>query len=658
MMSRIFCILASLLCGVLPAAGAPAARLERGNLVFDNLAVPTADSVSRIGAYLGGREAGVLGWSPQGALLIATRFGEATQLHLVERAGGERRQLTFANEPIATGAFSPDPTRGAFLYLEDSGGNGKFELFYQRLGEAAARRLSDGASVNLAPVWSNAGRDVAFASSSRDGRSMDIDIVAPESGALPHLAVGGAGGAWYPLDWSPDDSQLLALEYVSRRESHLFLVDLDTGKKRELDTGVAGAGSGGGSGAPAAITAARFARDGQGAYLISDRDAEFKQLRFVNFFKPQSVLLSGHVASDIDEIALSRDGHYLAFVSNEGGSDQLQLLDLVAHQDLTPPRLPVSGRIDSLYFDTEGKRLAFSAGGTTAPRDAYVLDVAANKVERWTDSEAGAVDVQHFVVPREVGYPSFDREVNHARDVPAYVYEPVSPGPHPVLVLLLGSGEQREFRPGFDPWIQYLVTELGFAVIAPNLRGASGYGKSYAAQGEGRAREDAVKDIGALLVWLRAQGNFDAEHVVIAGQGYGGYLALEALANFGDRLRGAIDFGGITDFVALLTDAPAYAQDERRRRFGDERDPDTRAYLRRISPLTNPERIAKPVLIVQGKNDPDVPETQSQDMVNRLRSRGADVRLLLADDEGGDFRQRRNRVIYCAVVAEFLQSLR
>jgi dipeptidyl aminopeptidase/acylaminoacyl peptidase len=393
--------------------------------------------------------------------------------------------------------------------------------------------------------------------------------------------------------------------------------------------------------------------------LISDRDAEFKQLRFVNFFKPQSVLLSGHVASDIDEIALSRDGHYLAFVSNEGGSDQLQLLDLVAHQDLTPPRLPVSGRIDSLYFDTEGKRLAFSAGGTTAPRDAYVLDVAANKVERWTDSEAGAVDVQHFVVPREVGYPSFDREVNHARDVPAYVYEPVSPGPHPVLVLLLGSGEQREFRPGFDPWIQYLVTELGFAVIAPNLRGASGYGKSYAALGEGRAREDAVKDVGALLVWLRAQqGDFDAGRIVIAGESYGGYLALDALANFSDRLRGAIDFGGISDFVALLTDAPAYRQDALRTEFGDERDPDTRAYLRRISPLTNAERISKPLLIVQGKHDPEVPAAQSEDMLNRLRSRGADVRFLLADDEGADFLQRRNRAIACAAVAEFLQSLR
>jgi dipeptidyl aminopeptidase/acylaminoacyl peptidase len=646
-MSRYFCILAPALFGMVAAASAPAARIDKGNFVFDGVPLPPADSVAHLGAYLGGREAVELGWSPQGALLIATRFGEATQLHLVDRAGGERRQLTFSTEPIATGAFSPDPAHDALLYLEDKAGDGRFQLFFQRLSEASARRLTDGTSVNLAPVWSNAGRDIAFATTARDGRSLDIDIVAPDSGALPHLAVGGTGGAWYPLDWSPDDSQLLALEVVSRHESHLFLVDLDTGKKRELEAG-----------APSEITAARFARDGQGAYLISDRDGEFKQLRFVNFFKPQSTVLSNHIPWDIEELALSRDGHYLAFVSQEGGVDKLQLLDLSAHQDLTPPHVPVSGRIESLHFDPAGKRLAFTAGDTKTPRDAYVLDVAANTVEAWTRSEAGAVDVQHFVVPREISFPSFDRESTRGRDVPAYVYEPVSPGPHPVLVLLGGRGEGHEFRPGFDPWLQYLVTELGFAVIAPNLRGASGYGKSYAALDGGRAREDAVKDIGALLVWLRAQGSFDADRVVVAGQSYGGYLALDALANFGDRLRGAIDFGGIGDFVAFVGDAPAYRQDERRREFGDERDPDTRAYLRRISPLTQAERISKPVLIVQGKNDPEVPEAQSEDMVNRLRSRGADVRYLLVGDAGRDLTQRRDRAIYGATVAEFLQSLR
>jgi dipeptidyl aminopeptidase/acylaminoacyl peptidase len=224
-------------------------------------------------------------------------------------------------------------------------------------------------------------------------------------------------------------------------------------------------------------------------------------------------------------------------------------------------------------------------------------------------------------------------------------------------VIWLTGGADSPFRPGFEPGIQSLVGE-GYAVIAPNLRGANGYGKSYARLDEGRAREDAVKDIGALLVWLRGQSSLDAGHVVVAGAGYGGYLALSALGAFGDRLSAAVDAAGIVDFVGLIADAPAYRQSELRRQFGDERDPDTRVYLRRISPLTNAERISKPVLILQGKNDAEVPESQSQEMVNRLRSRGADVRYLLADDEGHEFVKDRDRKVYWETIAAFLASLR
>ena len=206
--------------------------------------------------------------------------------------------------------------------------------------------------------------------------------------------------------------------------------------------------------------------------------------------------------------------------------------------------------------------------------------------------------------------------------------------------------------------IQYLAGELGFAVVVPNLRGSPGYGKSYAAASDGRAREDAIKDIGALLVWLRAQSEFDAEHIVVAGQGYGGYLALAALVNYGDRLRGAVDVGGISDFVAWLESATAPGQEQLRREFGDERDSDTRGYLRRISPLTGADRINKPLLVVQGANDAEVPTAQSEDMVNRLRSRGADVHYLLIKGAGHDLDTQHDREVTRAAEAEFLRGLR
>jgi dipeptidyl aminopeptidase/acylaminoacyl peptidase len=387
--------------------------------------------------------------------------------------------------------------------------------------------------------------------------------------------------------------------------------------------------------------------------MISDRDAEFAKLRYVNLFTGEKTVLSGPIPWDIEEFALSRDGRYLAYVSNEGGSSKLNVLDLRAHQDLTPPKLPAPGIIEHLSFDAEGKRLAFGYTAANQPRDAYVLDVASNRVEEWTHSEPGAVDTAQFIAPRLAQFPTFDRQEGHTREIPVYVYEPKTPGPHPVLIMLHG-GPESQFRPSFDPWIEYVVNELGFTVVAPNVRGSSGYGKAYLALDNGILRDDTVKDLGALIVWLGSQSSIDAKHVVVAGESYGGYLALAALVNYSDRLIGGVDFSGIADFISYLTNTAAYRQNQRRAEYGDERDPDMRAYLRRISPLTNADRISKPLLIVHGKNDPRVPIAQAEQIVNRLRSRGAEVWYLQVKDEGHAFGRKQDRDAYYRTFAQFL----
>jgi dipeptidyl aminopeptidase/acylaminoacyl peptidase len=646
MMTRIYLLMllaAPFLSGT-PAVASP--RVERGNLIFDNIPEPAADLSEKLDAYLNARQATPLGFSPKGQLLIATRFGDVDQLHLVERPAGERRQLTFLREPITQAAFSPDPGRSAYVYLKDVGGNENTQLYYQRVGEPAAKLLTDGKSLNGGPVWSNTGREVAFFSTARDGVNYDIDIVEPEAGSLPRLAVAGADAAWYPLDWSPDDRKLLVLKYLSISEAYLYVVDLASGQKREVEPASTKVG----------IAGAKFSRDGQGVYLISNRDGEFLQLRYVNFFTGEKTVISGHLSWDIEELAISRDGHYLAYVSNEAGIDKLNVLDLRTHEDLIPPKLPAAGIIGSLSFDAEGNRLAFAFAAPNRPRDAYVLDIAANRLEAWTHSEAGAVDLATFVTPRLTQFPTFDRTDGRARQIPVYVYEPSTPGPHPVLITLHG-GPESQFRPGFDAWLQYVVKELGFAVIAPNVRGSSGYGKSYLALDNGMLREDAVKDVGALLVWLSLQTAYDAKHVVVSGGSYGGYLTLATLVNFSDRLRGGVDLAGITDFVSFLTGTAAYRQTQRRVEYGDERDPDMRAYLRRISPLTNAERISRPLLIVHGKNDPRVPLNEAEQIVNRVRSKGGDVWYLQASDEGHGFRKKQNRDAYYRTFAQFLMSL-
>jgi dipeptidyl aminopeptidase/acylaminoacyl peptidase len=330
---------------------------------------------------------------------------------------------------------------------------------------------------------------------------------------------------------------------------------------------------------------------------------------------------------------------------------------LRAHQDLIPPRLPVAGVIDSLSFDSEGKRLAFDFAASNRPRDAYVLDMASNHLEQWTQSEAGPMDPAKFVTPRLTQFPTFDRPDGKPRQIPLYIYEPSTPGQHPVLIVLHG-GPAAQFRPRFDPWIQYVVQELGIAVVAPNVRGSTGYGKTFASLDNGMQREDAVKDVGALLVWIGLQSNLDAKHVVVSGASYGAYLALAALVNYGDRLRGAVDFGGITDFISFLSNAAPYRQNQRRAEYGDERDPDMRAYLRRISPLSNADRISTPLLVVHGKNDARVPIGESDQIVNRLRARSGVVWYLQANDEGQSFEKKQNRDAYYAAFAQFLITQR
>jgi dipeptidyl aminopeptidase/acylaminoacyl peptidase len=648
-MNRFFLLLLLAAPFLTDAPAFAVSRTERGNLIFENIPQPPPELAQGLEGYLNARQATPLGWSPKGQLLIATRFADVDQLHLVEQPGGARRQLTFLHEPITEAAFSPDPARSAYVFLKDSGGNENAQLYYQHIGEPAAALLTDGKSLNGAPIWSNSGREVAFFSTARDGRSFDIDIVEPESGALPRLALAGdaSGAAWSVLDWSPDDSKLLVLKEVSISEGYLYVVDLSSGQKREVEPSTVKVG----------IAGAKFTRDGQGVYVISDRDSEFARLRYVNLFTNDKTVISEHIPWDIETLAISRDGHYLAYISNEAGAGKLNLLDLRTHQDLTPPRLPQSGIISSLSFDATGTRLAFGFAAANQPRDAYVLDIAENRLEPWTRSEPGAVDAAKFVLPRLMEFPTFDRVDGKPRQVPAYVYEPASTGAHPVLISLHG-GPESQFRPGFDPWIQYLVNELGFAVIAPNVRGSSGYGKSYMALDNGVLREDAVKDIGAMLVWIGLQKDFDPKHVVVSGGSYGGYLTLATLVNYSDRLRGGVDVSGIADFVSFLTNTAPYRQNQRRAEYGDERDLEMRSFLRRVSPLTNADRITRPLLVVHGKNDPRVPVSEAEQIVNKLRARGGEVWYLLATDEGHGYRKKQNRDAYYETFAQFLMMLR
>jgi dipeptidyl aminopeptidase/acylaminoacyl peptidase len=273
---------------------------------------------------------------------------------------------------------------------------------------------------------------------------------------------------------------------------------------------------------------------------------------------------------------------------------------------------------------------------------------------RWTRAEYGGIDAQRMVPAQLVQFPTWDEDGGQQRKLSAFVFRPAAPGPHPVLIDIHG-GPESQFRPRWDAFRQYMVNVLGYVVLAPNVRGSSGYGRSFLKLDDGELREDAVRDIGALLVWIAAQRDLDRGRVVVAGGSYGGYMSLASMVQYGDRLAGGIDVVGIGNFVSFLANTSGYRRDLRRVEYGDERDPAMRALLTNISPLTNAASIRKPLLIVQGLNDPRVPASESEQMKAIVRARGGEAWYLAARDEGHGFRRKQNNDAYRAVAVAFLE---
>jgi dipeptidyl aminopeptidase/acylaminoacyl peptidase len=634
------------LCCALSTADAVAQA--PGNLVLENIPAVDTPLTARLEDYLNARGASFVDWLPDGALLISTRFGDVEQLHRVAGPLADREQLTFYKEPVTIARSPQSPVASGFVFLKDQGGNENAQIHWYDTTTRAVRPITDGKGLYGGARWSHDGRRVAFHGTGRDGVSYDLYIAEPANKfGGPRLVFNGFQKNWSVQDWSPDDSKLLIVNRVSANEGHLYVMDVATAALTPVSEGRD----------VASISQARFTADGRGAYLITNRDSEFEQLRRVDLVSGEVEVLTAHIPWDIDGFERSDDGRYLAWVANVDGIGRLTVLNLSSRSEMIPP-LP-DGRIGRIGFDRTAKKLAMTLETAQTPRDVFVLELDRNALTRFTRSEVGPIDPLNFAAAELVRFPTFDREKGKNRLIPAFVYRPVAgsanaAGPRPVLINIHG-GPEGQSVPTFSPFTQFLVREMGFVVIEPNVRGSSGYGKTFLNLDNGEDREDSVKDIGALLVWIGAQRDLDAKRVFVSGGSYGGYMSLAAMVNYSDRLRGGIDVVGISNFVTFLESTSAYRRELRREEYGDERLPRMRAYLQRISPLTNAARISKPLLVVQGLNDPRVPASESQQMVAKIRARGGEVWYLAAKDEGHGFRKKQNRDFYQKTIVTFLE---
>jgi dipeptidyl aminopeptidase/acylaminoacyl peptidase len=621
--TRIAALVLAFATGLVPTSTrADIARVESGNRVSENLPEIPADLIEDLNRYQNTRGASFQGWLDDGSILISTRFGDTAQVHRLERPLGMREQVTFYREPVRGVAVRPGGHGPGFVFSKDSGGDEFFQLHYYDLAARQSVRLTGdraagGKVRNEGAIWSDDGRRLAWSSTLRNGT--DTDVWVRDFDGEPRLLV-QEGGAWNAHDFAPDGNRLLVSRFVSIEESRPGEVDLATGQVTPLPM----------AGGRASVAGLQYARDGRGIYYISDEESEFMRLRRRDPATGAVSVVSADVPWNVTGFAQSRDGARLAYVTNEDG---IAVLRVVRAADLAAEPLPPlpMGQVGGLEFSPDGSRLALTLNTATSPADVHVVDLATGAVERWTRSEVGGLDTAGFVAPALVRYESFD-----GRSIPAFYYRPAGvpeDRPLPVIISIHG-GPESQALPVFNPAFQYLLRELQVAVLVPNVRGSSGYGKTWLQLDNGLLRKDSVKDIGALLDWISTQPGLDAERVGVTGGSYGGYMVLAAMVDYGDRIRAGVDVVGISSFRTFLENTEDYRRDLRRAEYGDERDPAMRAFHEEIAPLNNAHRITRPLFVAQGYNDPRVPWTEAEQIVKAVRGAGGDVWFLMFMDDG------------------------
>lgn len=636
--------LAIFLGDVLIADAQPVNRVVKGNLVLEGIPETPPALRERLRMYQAVRGSALMDFAPDGrGLLIATRFGETNQLHRVDAPGGDRRQITFYDEPVATAIYRPMERGGkhTILMQRDTGGNEVFQLYLVDEKSGDITRLSDGKSRNTDAVFSHDGRFVAWTSVASDSSRSRIFVSEIGKSDAPDKVL-EEDGTWTAAAFSPDNGTLAIVKDISAAETQIWRIDLDAGTKTQLDP------------SPVKVfrQQPRFSSDGRYLFYISDENSEYRRLIRYDLREGRKDVFTGNLPWDIEHFELSPDGRTLAFTLNNNGASELDVWDIRRGRKLGGPKLP-PGEIENLKFSHDGRNLGFTLNGTTG-RDVYVWDTRNRRLTQWTDSEVGGLDKSAFVAPQLVSYQTFDQDESGRRKIPAYLYKPAGNGPFPVLVYIHG-GPESQFRPNFNAFIQYLALELKIAVLAPNVRGSTGYGKAYIELDNGMKRADAVKDIGAAIDWIGTQRELNAQRVALYGGSYGGYLTYATMIDYGDKIAAGISAGGISNFVTFLTNLSGYRRDQRRPEYGDERDAQTRDYLEKISPLTNASRIKKPLLIIAGANDPRVPASEAEQMLRAVRANGADAWYLLARDEGSGFQRKSNRDVENGAIAAFLK---
>ncbi len=590
--------------------------------------VPTmlADQMKR---YTGAYGLPLAGWHPDKRELWVKGISTAAWVSRIEAPEGPQQTWIYLQMGgVYDFYFSPQAKH--LIYNRDSDGDESFQMYLYNIDKRQSARLSEGKSRNTEFVWSNKGDRVVHGFAPAKGEGVSLALANPFDANNKRLLVESTGNYLKAYDWSPDDKQIAYCEFISNTNSKLGLVDVTTGERRLL--------LGKGEKESGYFSRPRFGKDGKGLYLLTDHESDFRYLAYYDLAEGKLRNLTAALRWDVDEFRLSPDGKKIAFVTNEDGLSRLYLLDTGSAEFKAVPSLP-EGILSGMIWHANSRDLAFDFKSPRTPNDVYAIDTESLKCERWSKSLSDGVGPEKLPVPELIRWKSFD-----GRMISGFMYRPPAAftGKRPVIIDIHG-GPEEQARPEYGYEDNFFMNELGVVKIYPNVRGSSGFGKAFLKLDNGLKREDAVKDIGALLDWIKNQPGLDADRVMLKGASYGGYLSLHAATKYGNRIRGVISEYGVSNLRTFIESTEGWRRDVQRAEYGDERDASIRSFMEKTAPVNNAQKIKRPILIVHGKNDPRHSVSEAEAMVQAAKKSSLPVWYLLAKDEGHGFEKTANR---------------
>lgn len=552
-------------------------------------------------------------------------------------------QLTFGAERVLTLQASPLAGDGRLIYGRDRGGNENVQLFLLDPDTGVERALTEGweRSLHMPGQWSDDASRLLFAANRRDPALFDL-YVQQLDGDARLVWQNDTPGFLYVQHFSPDGRRAVVVRAASNAEHHLLVVDLERGTATSAWSGL-----------PARFPFADWDAGGN-LLLLTDAGSDWLYLARLDIASGELEPLL-QLDWDINIASLSPSRERVALVVNEGGQSRPHIYDL---QSDKPPRAAqldirpgvTAGLDERLAWSRDGRYLSFSYTAATRSADIWVWDAEEARVWPATRSSHGGLPTGSFVAPELIHYPTFDE-----RKIPAWLFTPRdAQTPLPAVVVVHG-GPESQFGSGFNFLVQYL-TGSGYAVLAPNVRGSSGYGKQYSHLDDVRKRMDSVADLAHAAHWLRDRADIDGDRIAVYGGSYGGFMVLAALTTYPELWAAGVDIVGISNWVTFLQNTSSYRRAHREAEYGSlEHD---REFLESISPLNHLDNIRAPLMVLHGANDPRVPLGEAQQLAERLKARGVPVELLVFDDEGHGIVRLRNKLAAYPAIVGFLDRRR